>query len=429
MIEPALRGADPLVAESLERALDGKAVSARGGEALLEPGRDAHLVGAVADELRRRRCGDEVTYVVNRNINFTNVCVKRCGFCAFSRDFRTEEGYVLPVKEIASRAAEAQRLGATEVCIQAGLLPDMEPDLYERICVAVKAAAPGIHLHAFSPEEVLYGAQRSGVGVGEFVGRLKEAGVDTMPGTSAEILDGGVRERISPGRIGVADWTEVVRTAHRAGIKTTSTMMYGHVETAGQRARHIEYIRSVQEETGGFTEFVPLGFVHNEAPMRGMPGARPGPSAEQTLLTHAVSRIMLDGSIGNIQASWVKEGRAMAQLLLCWGANDLGGTLINESISTSAGSGHGQLMRPSEMARMAEAAGRRAVQRDTLYRRAEGGAEALESADPGAFGSYFELVKIEKYRYRSEKRKGKVGPVPRGQQGPDGARHAAAAQH
>lgn len=412
--ESRLRGADPLVAGAVGRALDGRAVGEDGGAALFEAGgADMHLVGAAADELRRRRCGDEVTYVVNRNVNFTNVCVKRCGFCAFSRDFRTEEGYVLPVHEIARRAAEAQSLGATEVCIQAGLLPDMEPDLYENICRAVKEAAPGIHIHGFSPEEVLYGAQRAGVTVGEFLARLKEAGADTLPGTSAEILDQGVRDRISPGRISARDWEAVVRAAHRAGLKTTSTMMYGHVETARQRARHVMALRKIQEETGGFTEFVPLGFVHSEAPMRGMPGARPGPSASETLLAHAASRIMLDGAIGNIQASWVKEGPAMTQLLLCWGANDLGGTLINESISTSAGSGHGQMMLPSQMARLAAGAGRRAVQRDTRYGRVGARASALESADPASFGSYPELVRIEKYRYRrSEKRKGDVRAVP-----------------
>ena len=412
--ESGLRGADPLVSGALGRALDGRAVREDEGAALFEAGgADMHLVGAAADELRRRRCGDEVTYVVNRNVNFTNVCVKRCGFCAFSRDFRTEEGYVLPVREIARRAAEAQSLGATEVCIQAGLLPDMEPDLYENICRAVKEAAPGIHIHGFSPEEVLYGAQRAGVAVGEFLARLKEAGADTLPGTSAEILDQGVRDRISPGRISARDWESVVRAAHRAGLKTTSTMMYGHVETARQRARHVMALRRIQEETGGFTEFVPLGFVHSEAPMRGMPGARAGPSASETLLAHAASRIMLDGAISNIQASWVKEGPAMTQLLLCWGANDLGGTLINESISTSAGSGHGQMMLPSQMARLAAGAGRRAVQRDTRYGRVGARAPALESADPASFGSYPELVRIEKYRYRrSEKRKGDVRAVP-----------------
>ena len=412
--ESRLRRADPLVSEALGRALDGRGVDEDGGVALYgATGSDMHAVGAVADELRRRRCGGDVTYVVNRNINFTNVCVKRCGFCAFSRDFRTEEGYVLPVDEIARRAAEAQKMGATEVCVQAGLLPDMEPDLYENVCRAVKEAAPGIHLHGFSPEEVLYGAQRAGASVDEFLARLKEAGADTLPGTSAEILDQGVRDRISPGRITADDWETVVKAAHRAGLQTTSTMMYGHVETARQRARHIMTVRRIQKETGGFTEFVPLGFVHSEAPMRGMPGARPGPTAAETLLTHAISRIMLDGAISNIQASWVKEGPAMTQLLLRWGANDLGGTLINESISTSAGSGHGQMMTPSQMARMAGGAGRRAVQRDTRYGRVEARASPLESADPASFGSYAELVRIEKYRYkRSEKRKGEVRAVP-----------------
>lgn len=412
-----LRCADPLVGEALERALCGREVGEEQGAALFEArGPDAHAVGAVADELRRRRCGDEATYVVNRNINFTNVCVKQCGFCAFSRDFRAEEGYVLPVEEISRRAAEAQRMGATEVCVQAGLLPDMEPDLYERVCRAVKEAAPGIHLHGFSPEEVLYGAQRAGVGVPEFLARLKEAGADTLPGTSAEILDQGVRDRISPGRITVADWESVVRAAHREGLQTTSTMMYGHVETPAQKARHVAAVRAIQKETGGFTEFVPLAFVHSEAPMRGMPGARAGPTAAETLLTHAACRIMLDGFIDNIQASWVKEGPAMTQLLLCWGANDLGGTLINESISTSAGSEHGQMMRPSQLERLARGAGRRAVQRDTRYGRVEPRAPALESADPASFGSYAELVRIEKYRYkRSEQRKGDVRAVPRGQ--------------
>lgn len=412
--ESRLRDTDPLVAETLGRALDGRGVDEEGGVVLYgAASSDMHTVGAVADELRRKRCGGDVTYVVNRNVNFTNVCVKRCGFCAFSRDFRTEEGYVLPVNEIAGRAAEAQKMGATEVCIQAGLLPDMEPDLYERVCRAVKEAAPGIHVHGFSPEEVLYGAQCAGVGVDEFLARLKEAGADTLPGTSAEILDQDVRDRISPGRITADGWETVVKAAHRIGLQTTSTMMYGHVETARQRVRHIMTVRRIQKETGGFTEFVPLGFVHAEAPMRGMPGARPGPSAAETLLTHAIARIMLDGAIDNIQVSWVKEGPAMTQLLLRWGANDLGGTLINESISTSAGSGHGQMMTPSQMAKLAGGAGRRAVQRNTRYGRIEARASPLESVDPASFGSYPELVRIEKYRYkRSEQRKGKVRAIP-----------------
>ncbi len=417
-----LGGADPLVAAALNRALSGKAVTAGQGAALLEAGGpDAHLVGMVADELRRRRVGGTVTYVVNRNINFTNACVKRCGFCAFSRDARSAAGeaYMLPTEEIVRRAAEARKLGATEVCIQAGLPPDMDGGTYEGICRAIKREVPGIHIHGFSPEEVAYGASRSGVAPEEYLARLKEAGVGTLPGTSAEILDQRIRDEISPGRITVREWIRVVKAAHRMGIRTTSTMMYGHVEGPLDRARHLELIRGIQEETGGFTEFVPLGFVAEEAPMyrEGVRGVRMGRPARamDALLTHAVSRIMLDGAIDNVQMSWVKEGPGMAQLLLQWGANDFGGTLINESISTSAGSGHGQLLRPGEMRRLVRAVGRTPAERDTEYNilRAfgDGGEEGEEGgldavADPGGrFGSYFELVGAGRFRYRGRGRR------------------------
>ena len=418
--ERALREADPAVAAELDRALSGREVSAPGGEALLAArGPDARLVGAAADALRRRECGDAATYVVNRNVNFTNVCIKRCGFCAFSRDFRgSQEAYMLPAAEVARRAAEAQALGATEVCIQAGLPPDMDGSAYEGIARAVKAAAPGIHVHAFSPEEVAYGAARAGAGVREYLARLREAGVDTLPGTSAEILDQSVRDRISPGRITVRDWVSVVTEAHRLGIRTTSTMMFGHVETLADRAAHMALLRSIQRRTGGFTEFVPLRFIADEAPMtRGgdgpMSGAVGGGGELDTLLTHAVARIMLGGAVRNIQASWVKEGPAMARRLLAWGANDLGGTLINESISTSAGAGHGQLLRPREIRALARGAGRVPLERTTLYGEAGGagapaGAEPAspldEVADPSRFGSYFELIKIGTYRYRNARR-------------------------
>ena len=405
----ALKHADPLVAGVLDRALDEREVSADGGLVLYGAGAgDVHLVGMVADELRRRRAGDAVTYVVNRNINFTNVCIKQCGFCAFSRDFREEEGYILPTEEIARRAEEAHGLGATEVCIQAGLPPDMDARMYEDICRAIKARVPGIHIHGFSPEEVLYGATRARVPVREYLLRLKDAGVGTLPGTAAEILDQRVRDRISPGRISVGDWVDVVKTAHRVGISTTSTMMFGHVEAPEDRVAHIAKIREIQRETGGFTEFVPLNFVHTEAPMykhRMHGDVRAGGSAVDVLLTHAVSRIMLNNHIDNIQVSWVKEGRGMAQLLLTWGANDLGGTLMNESISTSAGSRHGQLLRPGEIRRMAREIGRVPAERDTKYRilREFGPGDepggALDAAEPGRFGSYFDLIKIGKYRY------------------------------
>ncbi len=411
--ESVLRDADPQVADVLNRALDEREISPQEGLVLYDVGgQDLHLVGLVADELRRRRVGDVVTYVVNRNINFTNVCIKQCGFCAFSRDFREEEGYLLPTEEVVRRAREAHSLGATEVCIQAGLPPDMDGSLYEDMCRAIKSEVPGIHIHGFSPEEVLYGASRSHSSVRDYLLRLKDAGVDTLPGTAAEILDQGMRDRISPGRISVKDWIDVIKTAHGVGISTTSTMMFGHVETAEDRVRHIAKIREIQKETGGFTEFVPLNFVHAEAPMykhRLHEGIREGASARDILLTHAVARIMLNNQIDNIQTSWVKEGQRMAQLLLMWGANDFGGTLINESISTSAGSAHGQLLRPKEIRRMVREVGRVPAERSTRYRilrefSSENQDGALDSADQERFGSYFDLIKINKYRYKNPRR-------------------------
>lgn len=410
-VDALLRNADPLIAQILERALDEKEISADEAVRLYDArGLDFHLVGMVADELRRRRVGDIVTFVVNRNINFTNVCIKQCGFCAFSRDFREEEGYFLPTDEIVRRAKEAHSLGATEVCIQAGLPPDMDAGLYEKICRAIKSEIPDIHIHGFSPEEVLYGATRSHISVREYLARLKDAGVNTLPGTAAEILDQGIRDKISPGRISVEDWTDVIKTAHRLGINSTSTIMFGHIETPMDRVRHIEKIRQIQKETGGFTEFVPLNFIHTEAPMyrhKIHEGIQSGASANDVLLTHAIARIMLNNYINNIQMSWVKEGPKMSQVLLMWGANDFGGTLINESISTSAGSQHGQLLKPREIRRMIREAGRIPAQRTTTYKiikeyRSDADTDELDRIeDAKRFGSYFELVKIDKYRYKN----------------------------
>jgi FO synthase subunit 2 len=372
---------------------------------------DFHLIGLVADEIRRRRVGNIVTYVVNRNINFTNVCIKQCGFYAFSRDFREEEGYFLPTEEIVRRAKEAHQLGATEVCIQAGLPPDMEGDVYENICRAIKNEIPDIHIHGFSPEEVLYGATRSNTSIDEYLKRLKESGVDTLPGTAAEILDQKLRDKISPGRISVKDWVDVIKTAHKIGINTTSTMMFGHLETPQDRVEHIAKIREIQKETGGFTEFVPLDFIHSEAPMykhQLHEGIKQGGSGKDVLLTHAIARIMLNNYIDNIQMSWVKEGQKMSQLLLMWGANDFGGTLINESISTSAGSEHGQLLRPKEIKRVVREIGRIPAERNTKYKIlkrfdiADEHDEELDKVkDVSQFGSYVELIKIDKYKYKN----------------------------
>jgi len=413
-IESIFRNADPIISDILNNALSEKEISANDGLELFNAvGINFHLVGLVADELRKRRVGDIVSYVVNRNINFTNVCIKQCGFCAFSRDFREEEGYFLPTEEIVRRAKEAYHLGATEVCIQAGLPPDMRGDLYEEICREIKKEIPDIHIHGFSPEEILYGAIRSNVSIEEFLSRMKEAGVNTLPGTSAEILDQNLRDKISPGRISVKDWERVIKSAHKIGIHTTSTMMFGHVETLEDRVKHIVKLRDIQKETKGFTEFVPLNFIHTEAPMfkhQLHEGIRHGGSGNDVLLTHAVARIMLNNYINNIQMSWVKEGQKMSQLLLMWGANDFGGTLINESISTSAGSEYGQLLRPKEIKRMVKEIGRIPAERNTEYeilKKFDNENEIedkLDTVSDRQFGSYAELIKINKFNYKNPRK-------------------------
>jgi 5-amino-6-(D-ribitylamino)uracil---L-tyrosine 4-hydroxyphenyl transferase len=409
-----LRRSDPLISDTLDRALDEKEISIKEAERLFHAkGLDFHLIGLVADELRKRRVGDIVTYVVNRNINFTNVCIKQCGFCAFSRDFREEEGYFLPIEEIVRRAREASTLGATEVCVQAGLPPDMDGGMYENICRAIKKEVGDIHIHGFSPEEVLYGSTRSNLSIKEYLMRLKNAGVNSLPGTAAEILDQTMRDKISPGRISVSKWIEVIKTAHKIGIPSTSTIMFGHLETPEDRVKHIALIRDIQKETKGFTEFVPLNFIHSEAPMYKEnlhQNIRNGADGKDVLLMHAVSRIMLNNYINNIQTSWVKEGSGMAQLSLCWGANDFGGTLINESISTAAGSEHGQLLKPKEIRQLIRKIGRIPAQRLTSYKIiktfvSEEGKDPLdEIQNVSQFGSYHELIKLDGYRYKNNRR-------------------------
>ncbi len=413
-VEKLLRCGDPIISDILNRALDDKEISNKEGLELYNAtGIDFHLVGLVADRIRERKVGNNVTFVVNRNINFTNVCIKQCGFCAFSRDFRESEGYLLPIEEIVRRAKEARRFGATEVCIQAGLPPDMDGELYERICKSIKSEIPDIHIHGFSPEEILYGATISKVSFSEYLRRLKNAGLDTLPGTAAEILDQRIRDNISPGRISVKDWTDIIKTAHRQGIRTTSTMMFGHIESLEDRINHIIKIREIQKETKGFTEFVPLNFVHTEAPMykhHKHKKIRQGANGNDVLLTHAVARIMLNNHIDNIQMSWVKEGQKMSQLLLMWGANDFGGTLINESISTSAGAEYGQMIRPTEIRRLAKEIGRIPMERNTNYdtlHRFNGDVEEAELDKVNnveRFGTYAELIKINRFNYKNPRR-------------------------
>ena len=425
-LESLIGTLQPAVAGVLDRALSGEDITVDEAVVLFEAtGPEFNALGMVADELRRRTVGDIVTYVVNRNINFTNVCIKRCGFCAFSRDYREEEGYFLPVSEIIRRAGEARDYGATEVCIQAGLPPQMEGDLYIQLCRAIKEDLPDMHIHGFSPEEVLYGSIRSQCTIREYLEGLKDAGVGSLPGTSAEVLDQELRDLISPGRISVQQWVEVIITAHDLGIPTTSTVMFGHVETNQQIARHIALLRDIQRDTGGFTEFVPLSFVNSEAPMflKGLvENVRSGPTGMDVIKVHAIARIMLNNWIPNIQASWVKEGSRMSQLLLTTGVNDLGGTLINESISTAAGAQHGQLMRPSEFRQMIRQAGRVPAERFTTYDLNRVFNETDEELDPldlvgdnveEIFGSYNRLVKMEGYRFEHPRRASNTGAQAR----------------
>lgn len=401
------------VTRILGRALEGEEISWQEALRLSETaGADFQATVAAADELRRRQVGDTVTYVVNRNVNFTNVCVKHCGFCAFSRTYRSEQGYFLPNDEIIRRAREAAGLGATEICVQAGLPPDMDGYYYVELTRAVKKALPQVHIHAFSPEEVLYGATRSGISIAEYLAALKEAGLGSLPGTSAEILDQDIRDVISPGRITVKQWIEVITTAHNLGIFTTSTIMYGHMETPVHWVKHMNLLRDIQHDTHGITEFVPLSMVHQEAPMyhhRLAPGLRPGPSGMEVVKMHVLARLMLGASIRNIQSSWVKEGPRLAQYLLAAGANDVGGTLMNESISTSAGAQHGQLIQPRELRRLIRDAGRTPAQRKTDYELLkvfDAGDEEMVPLDlvddaDARFGSYRKLAASHEFRFRS----------------------------
>jgi FO synthase subunit 2 len=417
----------------LERVLDGHRPSWREALALAEvTGRELHELCAVADELRARQAGPLVTYVVNRNINFTNVCVKTCRFCAFSRNARSEQGYFLDVEEVVRRAVEARDLGATEVCLQAGLAPALSGTHYLDLLRAVKRAAPELHVHAFSPEEVKYGAHRARTSIRDYLAALRDAGLGSLPGTSAEILDDELRARIAPGRITTAEWVDLIRTAHELGIPTTSTMMFGHVETSAHRLRHMELLRDLQRDTGGFTEFVPLSFVHAEAPLF----VEHGPSGVDVVRTHALARVMLGADIPNLQVSWVKEGMRMAEHLLGCGVNDLGGTLVNESISTAAGATHGQLATPAVLRRAAGAAGRVAAERTTLYRVrrtfADGAApDPLDRVDDAEarFGSYRRLTADPRFRFRRQVREvgrgveveGEAVAIDRGDPEPGGA--------
>ena len=367
------REVDPEIVRIVDRATAGQRLDHPEIERLFAA-RDAdyrHVTGA-ADALRQAVSGDVVRYVVNRNINYTNICYFRCRFCAFSKG-RTHDDlrgapYDLALEEVARRATEAWQRGATEVCLQGGIHPDYTGETYEAICRTIKAAVPGMHIHAFSPLEVTQGAATLKTPIPDFLARLKQAGLGTLPGTAAEILDDEVRAIICPDKINTAQWLDVQRAAHKLGLRTTSTIMYGHVETSLAWARHLLALRDLQAETGGFTEFVPLPFVHMEAPMYRQGRARRGPTFREAVIMHSVARLVLHPAITNIQTSWVKMGPAGAAICLESGANDLGGTLMNESISRAAGTQHGQEFPPDAMETLIRSIGREPQQRDTLYR-------------------------------------------------------------
>ena len=400
------------VGHILDRALAGADITVDEATSLFDAdGSDLPALTAAADYLRAKTAGDVVTYVVNRNINFTNVCVKACGFCAFSRGHLAEEGYFLPTEEIIRRANEARELGATEVCVQAGLAPGIDGWHYVNLCRTLKETLPTLHIHGFSPEEVLYGATLSGVSIRDYLSALKEAGVGSLPGTSAEVLVDEVRQQISPGRIGTTQWIDLIQTAHEIGIPTTSTIMYGHIESSRHKAVHLDILRDIQKRTGGITEFVPLSFVYEEAPMfhrKNIPGLRPGASGAEVMKMYAVSRLTLNKWIPNLQVSWVKEGPKLSQIALLAGANDFGGTLINESISTAAGAGHGQLMKPSQFRSLIREMGRIPAERSTTYHKIrvfeseENPVDLLDEVDDSTsrFGSYQNLIRLKDYRFK-----------------------------
>ena len=324
-------------------------------------------VAALADSLRRDTVGDDVTFVVNRNINFTNICYTGCRFCAFAQRKGDADAYSLSSSEVADRAWEAHVAGATEVCMQGGIDPELPVTGYADLVRAVKQRVPSMHVHAFSPMEISNGVTKSGLSIREWLISLREAGLDTIPGTAAEILDDEVRWVLTKGKLPTSMWIEVVTTAHEVGLRSSSTMMYGHVDTPKHWVGHLRVLRDIQDRTGGFTEFVPLPFVHQSSPLYLAGGARPGPTHRDNRAVHALARIMLHGRISHIQTSWVKLGVERTQVMLNGGANDLGGTLMEETISRMAGSEFGSAKSVEELVAIAEGIGRPARQRTTTY--------------------------------------------------------------
>ena len=361
--------ASPAIRAILEKALADRDITQAEAETLFRArGGDVLAIATVADELRRRQVGDRVTFVQTRNINFTNVCYTGCTFCAFGLPRQHPDAYTFEIEEVVRRAQEARAWGCTEVCMQGGLNPMLGGDIYVRLVRAIKQAVPDVHIHAFSPFEIQYASQILRRPVREVLIELKEAGLGSIPGTAAEILDTELRQQLTKNKLTAEAWIEIITTAHEVGLPSTATIMYGHIDGPEHWAAHLAIIREIQQETGGFTEFVPLGFIYQNTRLYASGVARPGPTGREDVLMHAVARIMLGRHIPNIQVSWVKLGPALAQMLLQAGANDFGGTLHDERISRSAGAETGEYMPPAEFERMILDIGRIPAERDTTYR-------------------------------------------------------------
>jgi FO synthase len=369
-IAPEMRPEFRTAVERVLESQDGSLLS-REECSLLANAEGDDLLGLLvaADLLRNELAGNIVTYVVNRNINFTNICFVGCKFCAFSRGPRESDTYFLDPQQVAEKAVQAWELGATEVCIQGGLPRGLSPFYYRDILRAVKAAVPSMHIHAFSPMEIMFGIELTGMGLRDYLTMLRDNGLGTLPGTAAEILDDEVRHVLSRNKLSTAQWTDVITTAHRCGIRTTSTLMYGHIETPEHWVNQLLLLRGIQDQTGGFTEFVPLGFIHDNTLLFHQGLSRSGPTLAEHLKIHALARFMLAGSINNIQVSWVKLNTKLSQLCLQAGANDYGGTLMEENISREAGATAGQYTSPEEFQSLIRQIGRIPAERNTLYSR------------------------------------------------------------
>ena len=383
-LDQLLSATRPTVAASLERVLAGDELSAEAAEALLTAdGDELTALVRAADTARAADVGDEVTYVINRNINWTNICFVGCQFCAFAVHRKDPGAYNHSIEHVLAKVQDAIDRGASEVCMQGGINPESDAFFYRDLLLAIRARHPTLHIHAFSPMEVMYGARRTGMTYRDYLTMLRDAGLGTVPGTAAEILDDDVREVLSHKKVDVRTWVDIITTAHALGIRSTATVMYGHIETPAHIARHLELIRDIQKRTGGFTEFVPLRFIHTLTALYQKGLVTPPPVGALDFRVYAVSRLMLRGWIDNLQTSWVKLGTELAQLTLAAGCNDFGGTLMEESITKAAGGEAGEYLPEPEIRALIRGAGRIPVQRTTTYGRLSSSGVAQPDRGPG----------------------------------------------